>query len=160
VTVDVLVKYKRQEKDENVKQMKISNYELVKLAIPLWYAQVIWAKELLIRSFKLEKAEDILRPENRGIHQIQGTVWFVRTHGIGVDIFKSPTVGGVDFDFDKPNPDSWRLRIFIEQQVNDGNLQYSLYRELIDDEDLLIKTIDLVLREKSYDDIINNNHLH
>lgn len=127
--------------------MKTSNYELVKLAIPLWYAQVVWAKELLIRSFKLEKAEDILRPENRGTRQIDGTVWFVRTHGIGVDIFKSPTVGGVDFDFDKPNPDPWRLRVFIEKQVNEGNLPYSLYQELIDDEELLVKTIGLVLGE-------------
>jgi hypothetical protein len=62
-----------------------------------------------------------------------------------VDVFKTPDVGGIDFDFDKPNPDLWRLRIFIERQVNDGNLSYDSYRELLDDEALMKDAISKVL---------------
>jgi len=121
--------------------MNKSHIELVREAIPLWYAQMAWAKELLVRAFNLERAEDILNKENRGIRQVPATSWFIRTHGIGVDIFKAPNVGGIDFDFDKPNPDAWRLVIFIERQVNDGQLKYELYRELIDDEELMKKVV-------------------
>ena len=105
-----------------------------------------WAKVLLVNAFALKEAQDILSTEHRGRHQVPGTVWFVRTHGIGVDIFKTPEVGGVDFDFDKPNPDAWRLKIFFEKQLNDGVLSYEQYRELVEDEELLDKTIQEVLR--------------
>lgn len=108
--------------------------QLVKQAIPLWYANVAWAKELLVRAFGLANAQDILRHENRHLKQVPGTCWFVRPHGIGVDIYKAPGVGGIDFDFDKPDPDEWRLARFIEAQVNDGQLPYQDYRELLDNE--------------------------
>ncbi len=117
----------------------------IKAAIPLWYAQMAWAKELISRSFGLEKAEEILCRERRGTHVIPGTMWFIRTHGVGVDVYKTPDVGGIDFDFDKPHPDAWRLRIFIERQVNAGNLPYEPYRNLLDDEDLMKKAINEVL---------------
>jgi len=117
----------------------------IKAAIPLWYAQMAWAKELIMRSFGLQCAEDILSRELRGVRAVPGTVWFVRTHGIGVDIFKTPDVGGIDFDFDKPDPDPWRMRIFIERQVNDGNLPYEPYRELIDDEERMKQAIEAAL---------------
>ena len=102
--------------------MTESHVELVRQAIPLWYAKVAWAKELLGRAFNFVDARDILRPENRHAQAIPGTCRFVRPHGIGVDIFKTPDVGGVDFDFDKPDPDEWRLTVFIKRQVNDGQL--------------------------------------
>lgn len=121
--------------------MNKSHIELVCQAIPLWHALMAWAKELIVRTFNLEHAEDILNHENRGIHQVPGTCWFIRTHGIGVDISKTPDVGGIDFDFDKPNPDAWRLVIFLGRQVNDGQLKYELYRELIDDEELMKKAV-------------------
>lgn len=50
-------------------------------------------------------------------------------------IYKTPGVGGIDFDFDKPDPDEWRLARFIEAQINDGQLHYADYRELLDDEE-------------------------
>jgi hypothetical protein len=117
----------------------------VRMAIALWYAQMAWAKELIARSFNLARAEDILRLENRSIRAIPGTVWFIRTHGIGVDVYKTPDVGGIDFDFDKPHPDPWRMKIFIERQVNDGNLPYENYRELLDDEDLMKRALNEAL---------------
>jgi hypothetical protein len=117
----------------------------VRMAIPLWYAQMAWAKELIARSFNLDRAEDILRLENRSIRAIPGTAWFIRTHGIGVDVYKTPDVGGIDFDFDKPHPDPWRMQIFIERQVNDGNLPYENYQELLDDEDLMKRALNEAL---------------
>ena len=113
----------------------------IKLAIPLWYAQMAWAKELIARGFGLENAEDILQYGNRGNRSIPGTTWHIKTHGVGVDVYKTPDVGGIDFDFDKPHPDIWRMHIFIERQVNDGNLSYDLFRELLDDEELMKKSL-------------------
>ncbi len=122
--------------------------ELLKHLIPLWYAEMAWAKELLVRAFQLERAEDILRPEFRGRRQIPGTTWFIRTHGIGVDVYKTLEVGGIDFDFDKPDPDAWRLRLFFEKQVNAGVLLYETYRELMEDEELLQKAITELLGQR------------
>lgn len=113
----------------------------ISTAIPLWYAQMAWAKELIRRSFGLAKPEDILLSEHRGRHAIPGTYWFLCTHGVGVDVYKTPDVGGIDFDFDKPNPDPWRMRIFIERQVNEGYLPYEPFKQLLDDDELMQSTI-------------------
>ena len=122
--------------------------ELIRQIVPLWYAEVAWAKQLLVRAFQLNEAEDILRFDQRGCKRVPGSNWFVRTHGIGVDVFKAPGVGGVDFDFDKTDPDAWRLGRFFEKQINDGTLPYGDYQELVDDEGLLIVTIKEVLGEE------------
>jgi hypothetical protein len=87
--------------------------------------------------FNLEKAEDILSVEYRGFNEIPGTNWMYRTHGVGVDISRTADVGGIDFDFDKPNPDEWRLSIFFERQYNEGNIPLAVYRHLYEDEDQL-----------------------
>lgn len=100
--------------------MSPSHIELIRQAIPLWYANLEWAKELLVRAFNLMRPEDILTPTHRRTQQILNTCWFVRPHGVGVDVFKTPDVGGIDFDFDKAHPDEWRLSLFITRQVNDG----------------------------------------
>jgi hypothetical protein len=121
----------------------------IKVAIPLWYAQMSWAKELIRLGFGLSKAEDILSRENRGCKLVPGTTWYIRTHGTGVDVFKTPDVGGIDFDFDKPDPDPWRMQIFIERQVNDRNLPYENYRELLDDEELMKKAISEALPQNT-----------
>jgi len=127
--------------------MNPTHAQLITNLLPLWHANIAWAHALLVNAFNLDEPQDILRRENRGTRQVPGTVWFIRTHGIGVDIFKTPEVGGIDFDFDKPNPDPWRLRSFFEKQLNDGQLPYELYRELADDEELLEKAIKEVLGE-------------
>ncbi|WP_223807256.1 hypothetical protein [Montanilutibacter psychrotolerans] len=62
-----------------------------------------------------------------------------------MDIFKSPDVGGIDLDFDKPDPDERRLALFIERQVNDGQLSHAGYRQLVDDEKLLRQAISVAL---------------
>jgi hypothetical protein len=121
--------------------MKEAHIELIRHAMPLWHANVTWAKELLVRAFTLTDARDILTSEHRRAQRIPNTCWNFRAHGVGIDIFRTPDVGGIDFDFDQPVPDEWRLRIFIERQVNDGQLSYELYRDLMDDEELLIQAI-------------------
>lgn len=115
----------------------MDNLEKIKKIIPLWYAQKAWAEELLVKSFNLDKAEDILKQETRGNKPIPGTNWMYCTHGAGVDIYRTADVGGIDFDFDKPNPDAWRLQIFFEKQYNEGNLPLNEYRELYENEELL-----------------------
>jgi Domain of unknown function (DUF6896) len=121
----------------------MSNSEKIRRLMPLWYAQRKWAEELLIKSFNLSKAEDILQQKYRGANQISGTNWMYRTHGIGVDIYRTVEVGGIDFDFDKVAPDEWRLKIFFEKQYHEGNLPLAEYRDLAEDEDLL----DLAIKE-------------
>lgn len=119
----------------------MGNTELIKQLIPLWYAQRKWAEELLIQVFKLENIVDL----QRGRKPIPGTNWMYVTHGVGVNVYKTHAVGGIDFDFDKTNPDPWRLRIFFEKQYNDGNLDYASYRQLFEDEELSQRTIKEVL---------------
>lgn len=119
--------------------------DLIRDLIPLWYGVLAWAKEVLACSYNLDEARDILRPEFRGINQIPGTNWFYYTHGIGVNIFKTPDVGGIDFDFGKNEPDEWRLKIFFEKQFNDGQLPYTDYQSLANDEARLEKAIKIVL---------------
>ena len=121
--------------------MTAAHVELVLKAIPLWHANVAWAKELLVRSFQLEHPQDILASEHRRTQHFPNTCWHFRVHGVGISIFKAPDVGGIDFDFDKPEPDEWRMRLFIERQVNDGQLPYDSYRDLIDNEELMAKAI-------------------
>jgi len=124
----------------------MTDVELIKQIIPLWYAQYKWATELLKQAFSLDQAEEILEPKHRGFKEIPGTNWMYRTHGIGVDISRTPEVGGIDLDFDKPDPDPWRLRIFFERQYNEGNINISAYRHLIDDEEALEKAIEGALK--------------
>jgi len=124
----------------------MDNLEKIQKIIPLWYAQRAWAEELLIKAFNLKKAEDILGTNFKGNHPILGTNWMYRTHGVGVDIYRTADVGGIDFDFDKPYPDEWRLRIFFEKQYNEGNLPLADYRELYEDEGLLQCFIEQALK--------------
>ena len=123
----------------------MNDEELIERIIPLWYAVRAWGKTLLVHSFELDEARDILKTEFRGTRQIPSTNWFIRTHGIGVDIYKTPEVGGIDFDFGKPDPDEWRLRIFFEKQYNDNQLPLAEYHHLADDEDILKSIIKNVI---------------
>ena len=119
--------------------------DLIKSLIPLWHGSMAWAKEVLVRAYGLNEANDILKQKYRGLHQIPNTNWFYRTHGIGVDIFKTPEVGGIDFDFGRDEPDKWRLKTFFEKQFNDGQLPYADFMHLSDDEELLEEVIKKVL---------------
>lgn len=105
--------------------------ELVEALIPHWYATRVWAEELLVRTFGLKSANGILATEFRGKHPIPGSNWVYRTHGIGVDIGRdSSNAGGIDFDFNKPDPNASRLEYFARKQFNIGNLPIA-YKSLV-----------------------------
>lgn len=115
--------------------MSMNDTEAVKALVVNWHETREWAEKLLVQAFDLNVASDILHRTNRGNKQIPGSEWHYRTHGVGVDIFKPGNKGGIDFDFDKPTPDPWRLRCFMIKQYNAGMLPKKTYRPLIQEED-------------------------
>ena len=127
----------------------MDNQQLIKNLSPLWYATRLWAEELLRQSLGIENSIEVLLPEKRGIKAISGTNWMYCTHGGGVDVYKTADAGGIDFDFNKPDPDSWRLKIFFRRQYNDGALNYELYRNLFEDEGLLEDEICLYFQNET-----------
>ena len=120
----------------------MSDEALVRQLIVFWYAYRAWANALLMIYLDSDNAEDILSHPHRGKKSIRGTSWMYRTHGVGVDIYLTEAVGGIDFDFNKLDPDTWRLRIFLEKQFHDGTLCCDSYRKLMDDEDYFIAVAD------------------
>lgn len=133
-----------------VRKMKMmNNQDLLKNLVPLWHATRAWAEELLRRHLELENAADVLKTENRGRKAIKGTNWIYRTHGVGVDIYKTEESGGIDFDFDKPEPDTWRMKTFFKRQYNEGNLNFETYRHLFEDEELLDRELTELLEPRT-----------
>jgi hypothetical protein len=124
--------------------MQNDDVEKLRRVIPLWRATRAWAEELLCAAFRLSRAQDVLNREHRGKHRIPGTNWFCRTHGLGVDIDRGIACGGIDFDFNQACPDAWRLRLFVEKQVNAGELTLD-YAELADDEERFKRAAEVLL---------------
>ena len=122
--------------------------EAINLLVKNWHATRRWAEELLCSSLAISSASDVLNEPFKGTHSIPGTEWTYRTRGIGVDISKPDSKGGIDFDFDKPNPDEWRLRFFMIKQYNDGKLKKSDYRQLMQDEDIWKRSYDLAIKRE------------
>lgn len=113
----------------------MNDVELIGQIVPLWYEKKKWAEDLIVTKLNLSHPQDILKPENRGDKKIPSTEWHYRTHGVGIDIYLSENEdsGGIDFDFDKPDPDGWRLRIFFEKQYIEGSLDKATFKELFED---------------------------
>jgi hypothetical protein len=89
--------------------------------------------------FGFSDAQQALALHPKGIaREIPGSAWFFTTHGIGVDIGRSDGSGGIDFDFDKPDPDAWRLLRFAEKQLHAGNLPDRGYAELVCDQERFV----------------------
>lgn len=110
---------------------------LVADLIALWHQTRTWAEQLLCDTFDLSAANDCLPEMARSgtprSGQFPNSPWFYRVHGI--DIAKPNNCGGIDFDFDKPDVDRWRLREFMVKQLNDGALPMRYYRSLLQDAD-------------------------
>jgi hypothetical protein len=124
----------------------MDDVSLIRDLVPHWYSTRRWAEELLVRALGLTDAKDVLTTQHRGRKPIPGSNWTYRTHGCGVDLFRTSGGGGIDFDFDKPNPDCWRLRLFAEKQWHVGNLPQT-YQHLIEDEDRFDKLAAAVIAE-------------
>jgi hypothetical protein len=118
---------------------------LLRALLPHWHATRRWAEELLVRALGLRDAREVLKPEHRGLKYLPGSLWFYRTHGLGVNLDRGLACGGIDFDFDQFIPDPWRLRLFTEKQLNAGNLPALDYLPLFDDEDRFVRAAKLAL---------------
>ena len=108
--------------------------ELIASLVSSWHETRRWAEALLTEALGLAEPMDVLEQPRRGRHQIEGTDWWYRTHGSGVDVFQPGNMGGIDFDFAKYEIDRYRLRFFMIKQFNAGNLEKSDYRPLLQDE--------------------------
>ena len=122
--------------------------KLVRLLMPQWYAYRRWAEEMLCRCLELQSAEEVLRARPRQRRRIPGTNWFYRPHGVGVDVGRGLVCDGIDFDFDEPHPDPWRLRNFAEKQLNAGNLPTEDYRDLVVDDERFITAANIVISQR------------
>ncbi len=87
-----------------------------------WLKVRKWAENLICDSLNLENAHDILSIKHRGKHNLIEGKWWCVTHGVGVNLTREGNKGGIDFDFEKEKPDSFRLRDFLIKQMNDGAL--------------------------------------
>lgn len=108
--------------------------DLIEMLVDQWRVERDWAEKLLVATLGLDSAEEVLQRRFRGKHIIPGTEWSYRTHGYGVDITKEGNRGGIDFDFNRPEPDAWRLRVFLVKQYNDGALTKKHFRPLLQDQ--------------------------
>ena len=113
--------------------------KLVADLVALWHQTRAWAEQLLSDTFDLSDANEFLPTiaysDIPRSGQFPDSPWLYRVHGIGIDVAKSNNCGGIDFDFDKPNVDRWRLREFMVKQLNDGAIPMRYYRPLLQDAD-------------------------
>ena len=114
--------------------------------IALWHETRSWAERLLCDTFDLQHANDFLPTSARTDIPRSGkfpdSPWCYRVHGIGIDISKPNNRGGIDFDFEKPNVDRWRLREFMVKQLNDAVIPTRHYRPLVQDADRWSRAMD------------------
>ena len=96
----------------------------------------------------LDDASDVLRSQRGVIRALPGTKWWFQTHGIGVCVFREDETGGIDFDFDKPDPDGWRLHWFARAQMEEGVLPPGVYERTFADVDRLEGVLSTVLAER------------
>ncbi len=112
----------------------ITDEVLARELFAFWHATRAWAEAMLVEVLGVKEPVEVLGAERRGRFRIGHTNWYYRTHGLGVDVGKEDESDGIDFDFDKPQPDLWRLRIFAEKQLVAGNLRAMDYEPLLRDE--------------------------
>jgi hypothetical protein len=117
-----------------------------------WIAYRDSAAALLVTELGLSTPRDVLRTEHRGHHDLAGTGWAYRTHGIGVDVTRTNGHGGIDFDFSTDGgqlfapPDFWRLVLFAKRSVHDKTIDARKYQPIIDDAERYRSLIEAELR--------------
>ena len=121
--------------------MRAPDPEIIRDLIVEWTKHRDAAAELLVSQLDLHSPRDILKLENRGHHNLPGTGWQYRTHGIGVDVTRTNGHGGIDFDFSTDDgelfapPDWWRLQIFAKRSVHDKSVDSDKYMAIIEHAD-------------------------
>lgn len=122
----------------------MTELESMKELVTKWHESKKWAQCFICEKLNITNPRDILLPENRGRRQFPETEWFYRTHGLGVDIFKDNNKGGIDFDFDSEGINSFKLRIFMIKQLNDGKLTKRHYKKLLNDTEIWSSAFNLM----------------
>ncbi len=111
----------------------VSDVEAANQLIDAWIAYRDMAAEILVTSLNLDSPREVLGPSCRGNHELPGTGWNYRTHGIGVDMVRKNGHGGIDFDFCATpgklfaHPDWWRLCVFMRRVIHDKSVDTSAY---------------------------------
>lgn len=120
--------------------------QLIADLLALWHETRSWAEQLLCDTFDLQHVDDFMpalaQNDIPRSGQFPDSPWFYRVHGIGIDISQTNNRGGIDFDFDKPDVDRWRLRDFMVKQVNVGSIPTRFYRPLLQDADRYSSAMD------------------
>jgi hypothetical protein len=117
-----------------------------------WMSHRDAAAALLVAQLNLDSPRDVMRPEHRGRHDLEGTGWTYRTHGIGVDVTRRNGHGGIDFDFSTVDgqlfapPDFWRLVLFAKRSVHDPSIDSEKYTAIIEDADKYRDLVDAELK--------------
>ena len=111
----------------------MNEVEAVKQLIELWYPTKRKTEELFCKCLNLKKASDAFLNLDCKSARLGETEWHYSMHGSGVIVYKGgdKSKGGLDSDFDKPDPDSYRLRTMMINQFNDGQLKKKDYRNLL-----------------------------
>ena len=123
--------------------------EAVQKLIEDWYIVRRWAERFLCDQLGLSSVEQISEPHLRGIRRVADTEWWYRTHGIGVDLFKEGNHGGIDFDFEQPDPDIYRMHSFMVKQYNDGSLTKKYFQSLLQDDEKWKEIYTIVMSARS-----------
>ena len=122
-----------------------ADVEAIRGLIQDWYATREWAEQLLREHLGLASADEVLSQPHRGSGQLGDTEWHYRTHGGGVDVHLPGDRGGIDFDFDRPDPDAWRLEAFLVKQYNAGNLNKRTYRPFLQNRSRFSEAVEVAL---------------
>lgn len=132
----------------------VSDVDAANRLIDDWVAYRETAAQLLVSTLNLESPEQVLTRTFRGHHDLVGTGWCYRTHGIGVDMVRKNGKGGIDFDFScTPGelfayPDWWRLCIFMRRAVHDKNVDTTPYDAIIARPSYYQQTVQAVLESR------------
>ena len=130
----------------------VSDIDAAKQLITDWTAYRDMGAQILVDALGLDSPHNVLRPEHRGHHELPGTGWRYRTHGIGVDMVRKNGHGGIDFDFLASAgrlfayPDWWRLCIFMRRVIHDRTVDTSGYSQIIDAPDAYESLVEEVLK--------------
>lgn len=115
----------------------MTDKELVQNLVNLWYETRTWAEELIKRTFDIEHAHEIPHKELNEVYVFPGTSWHYTCYRGIINIYKYITdcvqteeVGGIEFDFNKPDPDADDLYDFLRRQYNAENVDCELYHDL------------------------------
>lgn len=144
----------------------MEDFDAFALLIERWHARRAWAETLLCEHLGLAEAQEVLRIRPKAVWRpIPGTIWWYKTHGVGVLVYRADETGNMDFVFDEDSDETWRLHWFIdfdfgeapdagrlrwfaERQYDQGELAETVYRRWFENFTAFSKHYDRFLLER------------